>query len=175
MLIRRLALTLLACSLVSPLLAAEKGQIGLALNADSASRFGALWHISKHLALEPRVGFSVRSENNLYFSGEYGPYERTDYDLLGSLGLRYYLAPGQTLSPYLRTGLSYSRTLRSVGNDSNTISWTVAAAGLQYSPSKRFSVFGDLGLSASRWSQGHDRVWTAGTFTSSIGAVLYFN
>lgn len=178
---RTSVLALLVCSIASPVLAAEKGQIGLALSTGSVSTVGAFWHVSNRVALEPAVGFSVQSTDQFcVLEDAYcEPSSGTHYSLYGGLGLRYYFAPGRTVSPYLRTRLSYSATLHYAPNDSNTISWTVSAAGLQYSPSKHFSVFGDLGVSVTRQSQdelgGNYRTWTVGTFTSSIGVVLYLN
>jgi hypothetical protein len=181
---RTFVLMLFVCSLALPALAVEKGQIGLALSTGAPPTLGALWHVSNRVALDPAVGFSVRSTDDFCTDGDScGPTPGPYHTLYGGLGLRYYVAPGRTVSPYLRTRLTYSLT----SGDDHTLTWTVAAAGLHYSPSKHFSVFGDVGLSAAgSWqhlsevndgqvSVGHSRTWTVGTFTSSIGAVLYLN
>jgi len=188
MIIRRLALALFTCSLASPVLAVDKGQVGLALSAGSPSTLGAFWHVSSRIALEPTLGLYLNSTHQECIFENYCGNSGTTHTIYGGLGLRYYIAPGRTVSPYLRTRLSYSLTSGDVGNEGHTLTWTVAAAGLHYSPSKHFSVFGDVGLSAAGgWQHlsedsdgvrsfvGHSRVWTVGTFTSSIGAVLYLN
>jgi hypothetical protein len=174
--------------------AAEKGAIGIDVEAGVRRLIGVTWHPSTRLALRPGVFFqNAQAENTptlLDPSVEAPVYETEDTIFGGRLELDYLLRERRRVTPYVGVTASYSHlnTPYPVNDNSNVIfrtgnldGWSAGALfGAQYALSEAFQVYGHVGLSYSateRFTLNGRRLkshtWT--TSTSAIGLVFYLN
>jgi hypothetical protein len=187
--------------------AQEPGQIGLTMGYPTA--VGIVWHATERLGirlettfvnssseLEPgplqsdrevegkSFGFGVaglfylgRTDNvSTYFSPRYA-YSRASSELEGSDGLVLpaelvrLLPPGLPIVPFLPREIRTESTSHAVSG----------SFGAQYSPTRRFSIFGEVGLnhvsSEEESSSFLSSEMEGSTFgiRSAVGVILYFN
>ena len=202
---------LMICSAIP---AQEKGKVGLNLGFTT---YGITWHVSERFAIRPDVSFSrsTASQTNLstILDQPSSPYTGTSKSnshaiYVGVSGL-VYIHKLDNLSFYICPRYSYSWSAASSSSTSTQISSgsgpfqatsiggskgpahnLSGSFGAQYSLSKRFSVFGEVGLgynwsSNSNYTSSNPGVYqnlsssSAKTHSvgprSGVGLILYFN
>ena len=182
--------------------AQERGQLGLTMGYPAA--IGVLWHASDRLGIRAEATFQTSSTEL-----ESGPL-RSDRDVestsfgVGFAGL-FYLGRSDNVSTYFSPRLAYTRStsetegpevflvpqLFPVPVDLSPISlelrtessgYSVGGSfGAQYSPNRRFSVFGELGLNYTTLNSESASFIPSETEGSSfgvrsaVGIILYLN
>ena len=149
----------------SSVLAQEGGQVGLTMGYPTA--VGVVWHASDRVGFKGEVNFSHSSSE---LDGS--PFLITRETHTDSFGFgvagQFYISRNDDVSTYVSPRFAYSRiTVTSEGSDfvtpldsisvpsldtrSELSSYSFAGSfGAQYSPNRRFSVFGELGLNFAR-------------------------
>ena len=182
--------------------AQERGQIGLTTGYPAA--IGVLWHASDRVGIRAEATFQTSSSEL-----ESGPL-RSDRDVettsfgIGVAGL-FYLDRSDNVSTYFSPRLAYTSSTSEVeGPDvflvpqlfpvpvglspiplelrTESSGYSVSGSlGAQYSPNRRLSVFGELGLNyatlnseSSSFTSSETEGSTFGVRTA-VGIVLYFN
>jgi hypothetical protein len=126
--------------------AQNKGQLGLTVNNSGA--FGVLWNVTNRFALQSDILFSRASFDVPLTTS------RSHMYTVGIKGL-IYVHRWESLSVYIAPRLAVVRinssTLISegLGESLSTTYQYIGSTGLQYGLSRRFSVFGEIGLSFS--------------------------
>ena len=177
-------------------IAQEGGQVGLAMGYPTA--IGVVWHATDGVGLKGEVNFSHSSSE---LDGS--PFLITRETHTDSFGFavagQFYVSRNDDVSTYVSPRFAYSRiTVKSEGSDfvstlepisvpgfdirNELSSYSFAGSfGAQYSPNRRFSVFGELGLSfTSQETESSPLTVTeseGSTFgvRSAVGVILYFN
>lgn len=178
-------LLLLACSLIGGLAATAGAQdsprVGLTMGYPAS--IGVLWHVSDRVALRPEFSFTLTDSSSESLIND----EANFWSLGTGVSVLFYSSLTDNLRTYVAPRFSYSRTS---GNSSNTDSTTdiytfAGMFGAQYSLSRRFAAFGEVGLSYARQNgtstttigpvttQIRNRANAFGTRTG-VGVVLYF-
>ena len=163
--------------------AQEPGTVGLTIAHPSA--VGLIWHASDRLAVRPEFTFSLTSSETEPGSGLPGGTTGSGWSVGTGVSLVYYTQEWDKVRGYVSPRFGYSRTRSET--ESGTFSSTLTASnygwgasyGVQYLPTDRFSVFGEVGIAGTvgrgtasnsgNKSEGH----TWGT-RSGIGMVVYF-
>jgi hypothetical protein len=180
--------------------AQERGQIGLTMGYPAA--IGVLWHASDRLGIRAEATFQTSSSEL-----ESGPI-RSDRDVestsfaVGVAGL-FYLGRSDDVSTYFSPRLAYTRSTSEVEGPevflvpqlfpvpippiplelrTESSGYSVGGSfGGQYSPNRRFSIFGELGLNYATLNSESSSFAPSETEASSfgvrsaVGIVLYFN
>jgi hypothetical protein len=144
--------------------AQEKGQTGLTLGYPGS--IGVVWHVTDRVAVRPELAFSFSSNEVTTAStslvpglGDATVVTDTDTSAVGvGLSGLYYLRRFESLSTYVSPRFVYTRTKVTTrvtpfvfgASDLDGSGITVSASwGAQYSPSRWFSVFGEVGVGFS--------------------------
>jgi hypothetical protein len=149
---KRIIFLLAALSCSIPATAQEPGQVGLSIGFPGS--IGVVWHASDSLAIRPDFSFnhtssesgSPASLNTSSWSYGFGVsalfYVGKVHD-----NVRAYLAPR---FGYVRTNADTEPTSYTVSSGSHSNSYVyTGSAGVQYSPVRRFSVYGEAGIQYS--------------------------
>ena len=184
----------------APASAQERGQFGLTMGYPAA--IGVLWHASDRVGIRAEATFQTSSSEV-----ESGPL-RSDRDIestsfgVGVAGL-FYLGRSDNVSTYFSPRLAYSRSTSELeGPDvflvpqlfpmpiapiplerrTESSGYSAGGAfGAQYSPNRRFSIFGELGLNYATLNSESSSFAAAETegstfgVRSAVGIILYFN
>jgi hypothetical protein len=183
--------------------AQERGQVGLTMGYPAA--IGIAWHATDRFGIKLETNFLTtsselesgplrsdreveshslgfaaaglfylgRSDNvSTYFSPRFA-YSRTTSELEGADGFVFpvELLPGLPMLPILPREIRTESTSRAVAG----------SFGAQYSPNRRFSVFGELGLNYTSAEEESSSFLSSETERSSfgvrsaVGVILYFN
>lgn len=179
--------------------AQERGQVGIAMGYPGT--VSVIWHATDTIAIEPKISFlqsstDSRVESRLTINGvvvtssevttaQDGWSVSPGFDLRFTVGkwdnVSAYVAPGYTYlrgsttivtatdSPFA-TILSETRKYSTRGHDVRGM------LGVQYTPHRKFAVFGQFGVRYSRSEQrlGNDITTRLIGNTSAVGAILYF-
>ena len=171
--------------------AGEDGRFGLVARAQSTSSIGVQWHVSENVALRPALLFRYRSSTTLQLVPEGADpisFETSQTTLGAGLDALFSLFWRGDLVPYLVGGISYTGLSQdypileggAVSIERGRVGQFGAQAlfGLRYAVSRRFSVFGEAGLSFSNGEEFgidgnklHNR--SLGTTTAGVGAIFY--
>lgn len=166
--------------------AQERGHTGLAMGIPAS--LSVIWHATDRFALRPEFTVTKASSESTTTSGT-----TTSTDALGvgfAISALYYLAKTDNLSTYVSPRFSYSRNTVDAETDSTfalfprteTTARSIGLAGAfgaQYAVSRRFGVFGEVGV---QWSDQHAEAdttdaesngWTFAPRTA-VGVILYF-
>ena len=165
--------------------AQDTGKAGVTLAYPGS--IGFIWHVGDSVAIRPDFTFSHSSTDGTNASAG------SDSDAFGTdISVLFYLKKYDNVRTYISPRFSYSRT----SSTSTPVSSTQAALpeikvtgsttggagtfGAQYSPTKRFSVFGEAGIGfSSRKAEspqstiGPIKGNTWGT-TAGVGVIFYF-
>jgi opacity protein-like surface antigen len=174
-----------------PAAAQESGQAGLAIGFPGS--IGIIWHASGAVAVRPDFSFS-RTESE---SGLPSGLETSSWALGVAASALFYTGKVRDdvrtyFSPrfgYTRTTVDSNPTVASLTSGSHANSYQYSGSfGVQYSPTRRFSVYGEAGLAYARSESTFTSTSTVPGFSASgrttsssfgtragIGAVLYFN
>ena len=170
---KRVLLTVAVVLFVSlPATAQESGQVGLAMGYPGS--IGIIWHASDRMAIRPDFNFSrLTSENTGGFSQS-----QVDGWALGlGLGALFYSGAKDNLRMYFSPRFAYSRTKTESASSSvssqgistsetrnNSYQYS-GSIGVQYSPGRRFSVYGEAGLAYTR---GNSRFETSPSLLGTV-------
>jgi hypothetical protein len=176
-------------------IAQERGQFGLTMGYPAT--IGAVWHPTDRVGVKGEFNFAI-SSSVFEASPLLGEQEsHTDSIGFGVAG-QFYLSRNDDVGTYLSPRFAYAKITNEVeGPDFNisvpvplpsldlrteSSSYSFAGSfGAQYSPNRRFSVFGELGLNYSSQeieTAALSPLETEGsTFgvRSAVGIILYFN
>lgn len=165
---------ILLCLSSVPAHAQERGQAGVAVWVPSG--IGFIWHASDGVAVRPELAFSFGSSQTSTPAGEID----SDGGAL-SIGtsVLFYKGGTDTVRTYLAPRLVYTRT--SFGDDEAIDGVAVSGSfGAQYTPARRFAVFGEAGLEYARRATTLDAGFGEFELRSSsvstraaVGVILY--
>jgi hypothetical protein len=183
--IRTLIFTTLLCLAAGAGTAAaqEPGKVGLTIAHPSA--VGLIWHASDRLAVRPEFTFSLSSSENRLGGGLPGGSSSDSTSVGTGVSVLFYTHQWDRVRGYVAPRFGYSRTKSkneqgtfSSELTSTTYAWS-GAYGVQFMPTDRFSIFGEVGIggafgrgkasNSGNTSEGHS--W--GT-RSGIGMAVYF-
>lgn len=163
--------------------AQERGQAGVAMGYPAT--FAFVWHVSDALALRPEVSFTHSSTKNENSTFSVSSSSDTWTAAVGASAL-WYVRRFDSVRTYVSPRVAYSRSsATSSTNDddprtANTLS-AAASVGAQYTPVRKFSVFGEIGYGFSRgWSEFRTPISTtkltgwAWSPRGAVGVIFYF-
>jgi hypothetical protein len=176
-------------------------QFGVTMGYPAA--VGVVWHATERIGIKADVNFSLLSSE--IDAGPFLPERETSTNSFGfGIAGLFYTGRSDNVSLYFSPRFAYTTTTSEVESDviafsaafpiqipiptrrldfrTESSSYSVAGSfGAQYSPIRRFSVFGELGLnytsqhSESPFSVLSETDGSAFGVRSAIGIVLYFN
>jgi hypothetical protein len=168
--------------------AQESGRVGLVMGYPAS--LGVQWHVSDRVAFRPDVSL-LRSSGDSTSPGSAIGSTSTSWSAGVGVSVVLYLGTWEGLRTYVSPRFSFARNSSSAGpaggtrsdNWSNT--YTAAGSwGAQYALGRRFSVFGEVGLSYARQTSsftsslpnvlGTDATASTVSTRSAVGAIVYF-
>ncbi len=177
-------LFLIGCSMIVSVATAgaqDSPRVGITMGYPAS--FGVLWHVSDRVALRPELSFALSDS-----SSESIVDDQTNFWSLGTgISVLFYSSISDNLRTYVAPRFSYGRTSGDTNNtDSTTDSYMYGGTfGAQYSLSRRFAAFGEVGVNYSH--QSSTVISTIGPVTNTItshgnafgirtavGVILYF-
>ena len=167
--------------------AQERGQFGLVTGYPTAA--GVAWHATDRVAIKAEATFAITSSE--LDSGPFLPERDLSSSSFGiAVSGLFYAGRTDNVSLYLSPRFGYGKmtseiqgggTLGSdLRNEASTLSFA-GSFGAQYSPNRRFSVFGELGLNYATQELELPPLSSVGSessafgIRSAVGIVLYFN
>ena len=161
--------------------AQEAGQVGITMGYPAS--IGVMWHVSDSVAVRPEIAFSTSSSSN-----DFGADTTTVSG--GASGL-FYVAKWDHVRAYVSPRFSYghstSDSTGTIGITSKSSTYNVVGSfGAQYTPHKRFAVFGETGFGYNRSKASTTTVVvpvvlppTTSTLTgfgtrTGVGVIFYF-
>jgi hypothetical protein len=178
-------LGLLALLLPVPVLAQERGQVGVSMGYPASA--GVVWHVADRLAIRPEISLvqnsnDVTAVTTLTFSGPSGTQTQqttrtqfeTDSTTVGAgVSVLFYLWKQEALSAFVTPRYVYTRGTSTTESgavgaptDITTTNHFVSGSfGAQYALSRKFGVYGEIGLGYTR-----SRVKNASTTGLVLGA-----
>lgn len=170
-LIRRFHYALAALLLAVPAsaFAQDTAKTGLVLATPASLSF--IFHTSDKIAIRPEFDFSGGS-------AETSSGDLTSSVLSPAVSVLIYTQQWDAVRSYVAPRYSYRRSSAGGVGSGHTDSHGIAGSiGVEFTPHRRFGVFGETGLNVV-WqtaSQGEvDRTATSWGVRSSVGAILYF-
>lgn len=166
----------------APAHAQEQGQIGFVMSLPAD--VGLLWHVSDNIAVRPEINFSFGSSEG-EIAGLATETSRRGFSFETSV--LFYLDAVDNVRTYVspRVGFDWSTaddsdSVLDVSGDGIEVS---VSYGAQYTPVRRFSVFGEIGLEYARSTATVDLGPGGEVETRSsgwgprtqVGVILYFN
>jgi hypothetical protein len=170
--VRSFALILLLATPAAAL-AQEKPQAGLVMNTAGAVSF--IWHTSERVALRPELGFAWATVSNSEI-----PAESKSTLVTPAVSALFYLGPREDFRIYVVPRYAYARNhsqSESPFSDSDQTVGTHSisgSVGAEYSPHRRFGVFGEVGLSFAYSKVLESTTNKTWGIRSVAGAILYF-
>ena len=177
------------CLMVFPAMshAQEGGQVGLTMGFPTGA--GVIWHATGRIAVRPEITFSqVTSRAELTLPN--ASTETSNRALgVGASLLWYFGSSDGNVRPYLSPRIVYNRSTsddsRSSPDDDDEEpvgSLEVSGSlGVQYTPSRRFGVFGEVGFSREHTERTRSfpdltvtTSVTSWSTRSAVGVILYF-
>ena len=180
-----LPVILLLALLVVPAAATaqERGQTGLVMGFPVS--FGVIWHASDRLAVRPEVSFTHTSQETQtnFISGS--SESNSDAFTVGASVL-WYLAKSDNIRTYVAPRFTYGQLSTDIPNtgapatEADAFSIT-GSFGAQYTPARKFAVFGEIGYGLSRTKSTFSSNVTTAESTSrawatrgAVGVIFYF-
>ena len=176
-------LTLLSVSVISLLgfassaAAQSDPKVGVAMGYPSVVQ--VIWHATDRVAFRPELSFARTANSTTDDDFEFES-ESSSVAVGPGISALFYLTRWDNVRSYLAARYAYSHlsskatldgsTLR---EDSSATHSTSGSLGVQFTPHRRFGVFGEIGLSFSHSSDEGRSGSTLGVRTG-IGAILYF-
>jgi hypothetical protein len=159
----------------------ERGQIGLTMGYPAS--LGLIWHATDKLAIRPDVAVnhaSTEVENE--FLGDSSSRDAWSYNV-GATGI-FYMGRWDNVRSYVSPRFAYGRASAETGLSTPSTTSTVTATfsiGVQFSPARKFSVYGEAGYGLSRGSADLETPIGTTSHTSTnwgtrsgVGVILYF-
>ncbi|HET7694579.1 MAG TPA: outer membrane beta-barrel protein [Vicinamibacterales bacterium] len=174
--ISRILPSMMLCSglAVAAASAQERGDVGITMGFPAS--IGVLWHATDTVAIRPDLSFSGSSTD---------PGDSSSWTLGTGVSALIYMGEAENVRTYFSPRLTYQRSSFSVetaigGDTTRTANaWGVSGSfGAQYTPNRRFGVFGEVGFSYSRLKTDTVAFSTEGTAhgwgtRAGIGVVFY--
>jgi hypothetical protein len=182
-----------------PARAQDRGQVGIAMGYPSI--VSVIWHATDRIAIQPKISFSHSSGrfavdsdliiNGVVVSTSSVTTSSDGWSVAPGVNVLCYVGRWDNVSAYLAPGYTFARgsststtTLQSPFSGAQTQTRTYSTEahevrgvfGVQYTPHRRFAVFGEHGLRYSRSTgglSGDGTNYSIGN-TSAVGAILYF-
>jgi hypothetical protein len=175
--------------------AQERGQVGLVIGYPTA--IGVAWHPTDRIGIKGEASFAISSSEV-----ETGPFSSDRESSTNSFGFGisglFYVGRTDNVSTYFSPRFAYTTTTSEVEGpevitfpevprqtadlrSESSIYSFAGSFGAQYSPNRRFSIFGELGLnylSHTTKSSAFSSAETEGSVfgvRSAAGVILYFN
>ena len=161
-----------------PAAAQERGQTGITMGYPAS--IGVVHHVTNSIAVRPELSFShTATETSSDFGGA------TDGWSLGTgISVLFYLKPIENVRTYVSPRFTFSRTSSTAESDFTETSTSTGNAfsvsgsfGAQYTPHRRFAVFGEVGFGLID-SSVETRLTKVSSFNwgtrTGFGAILYF-
>ena len=193
---RALMVSMLLLMMVRAAEAQENGQVGLVVGYPASA--GVVWHLSERVAVRPEVTFSRSTSEQT--SVPLGPFQVTStssgdsWQVTTGVSALVYVHRRDALRMYVSPRFAYSRTSSTNTNaiaspfggtstfESKIAQYSGAGSfGVQYSLSRTFSVFGEIGAAYTRSETSSSLTVTRGEATtrsittrSGVGVVVYF-
>lgn len=165
--------------------AQERGQVGLTMGYPSS--VGFIWHTSDKLAVRPEISLAHSSSETEANAPLFVPPSGSDtWAVSGGVSALWYLDTRDRVRTYFSPRITFGHTstdynLSDVGPVSGNAIGGSGSFGAQYSPVRKFGVFGEVGYGFSRSTSKY-----AGTITRSkvtnwnwatrtaVGVIFYF-
>jgi hypothetical protein len=162
--------------------AQEGGQAGVVMGYPAT--IGFIWHASDSVALRPEFNYTRSTTDREPNIG--GISGSTTHTTSAGLGVLWYLGRYDSVRTYFSPRVLYSHGSSSAegvsGSSSGNAVSVSGAFGAQYTPVRRFGVFGEIGYSFNRGTSKSDasfgpvsksinRAWAS---RAAVGAVFYF-
>ena len=171
--IRFLPMALLAPMLVpASVFAQDSPKVGLVMATPTG--VGIIWHITDRVAIRPGIGLAFASSET--------PLSKSDGTSIDAgFSVLFYTARWDNVRSYISgryfyehgTTESSSTEVTSTGHD------ITGSVGVEFTPHRRFGVFGEVGFGPVKSTTGIESVFgdvkaTTWRVRSSVGAILYF-
>lgn len=164
--------------------AQERGQVGATMGYPA--QFGVIWHASDDVAIRPEFSFihtSVESTTSILST----PSSSNDTSAVaGGASVLWYFQKRDNVRTYVAPRVAFSHSSFESGLSTalvpNTNSYAITATlGAQYTPVKKFGVFGEIGYGFTHGSvKVTTPIYTAKTTTGAwsprgaVGVIYYF-
>ena len=153
----------------SPVSAQSDAKVGLAMGTPTA--FSVIWHVDNRIALRPDIGFSHSTSENDVLGTEF-----SSTTVSPGISALFYVSSWDQVRAYVSPRYTWSHLSASNSSGSSQSSNAHAFAGslgVQYTPHRRFGVYGEVGIGFSTVDAG-DSSQTSTGVRHAIGAILYF-
>jgi len=169
-------------ALAPPAAAQERGQTGLTMGYPAS--LGVIWHATDKIVIRPDISMSrTSSESETSFFGESSSLDGWSVSV-GASGL-FYLRKWDTVRSYVSPRLAFGRSSFDTSSDFGPSTAKSISAflsfGVQYTPVRKFSVFGETGYGFSRGTSETDTPIGSTSSTShswnsrsGVGIIFYF-
>lgn len=141
---------LLSASL--PVAAQESGQVGIAMGYPAS--IGIIWHASDRVAIRPEFNFTHSSVENS--SETVSGLKSGGWALGAGASALFYTSTHDKLRTYVSPRFAYARTTSTNSGSSVSTSDSTSntyqffgSFGAQYTPTRRFSIYGEVGVGYS--------------------------
>jgi hypothetical protein len=151
--------------------AQDTAKVGLVMAIPASVSF--IWHASDTMAIRPEFDFSGGS-------AETSAGDLTNTVVNPAVSVLFYLQQWDDVRSYVSPRYEYQRSSAGGVGDGHTDNQTVAGSiGVQFTPHRRFGVFGETGIgfvwaSAKVGPFNTERTATSWSVRASVGAILYF-
>jgi hypothetical protein len=159
--------------------AQERGQAGVTMGYPA--QFGFLWHASDNLAIRPELSIvHASTESTTSVLGITSSHDSTGVSAGASV--LWYFEKRDSVRTYFAPRLAFSHTTSDTAGVGIPTATSVSASfGAQYTPVRRFAVFGEVGYGVTRSSYEaslpigtSEYKSTAWAPRGSVGVILYF-
>lgn len=183
----RVAVILAVLSLVlrsGAVWAQEAGQTGISMGYPGA--IGLIYHVSDSVGVRPEFSFTKDTSS----SSSFLPVDTSGWATSIGASALFYFGRRDEVRTYVAPRFAYSRisttavstisgtVINTSGNHSDAYSGT-GSFGAQYTPTRRFGIFGEVGLSYTRstfqsGTTAFDVTTKSWGTRTAVGAILYF-
>jgi Outer membrane protein beta-barrel domain len=135
-----LGMTLLGCAAAG---AQEHGKVGVTMGYPAS--IGVIFHATDKVAIRPELSFAKNTTDSTTLN--------SDNWIIGTgVSALFYLASHEHVHTYVSPRFTYTRSSTSIqSSDTTSTSWgAIGSFGAQYSPTPKFSVFGEVGIGYTR-------------------------
>ncbi len=147
----------------------SEAKIGLAMGTPTA--LSVIWHVNDRVALRPEINFSRSTSENDVIDTKF-----TSSTVSPGISALFYVSSWDQVRAYVSPRYFWSHLSASNSSGSSQSSNAHAFAGsvgVQYTPHRRFGVYGEVGFGFSTADAGDSTQSSAG-IRHAIGAILYF-
>ena len=135
-----LGMTLLGCAAAG---AQEHGKVGVTMGYPAS--IGVIFHATDKVAIRPELSFAKNTIDGVRLNSE-------NWNIGTGVSALFYLASHEHVHTYVSPRFTYTRSSTNIGgSDTTSTAWgALGSFGAQYSPTPKFSVFGEVGIGYTR-------------------------